>query len=58
MIGKGKMHLSNKEFIVAENDLIIIPHGIEHYIKNICDIELVFLCYSSPPYTNEDTEIL
>jgi len=56
--GKGRMHLSKKEFIVGENDAIIIPHGIEHYIENIDDIELVFLCCSTPPYTNEDTEIL
>jgi len=56
--GKGRMHLSKKEFIVGENDAIIIPNGIEHYIENIGDIELVFLCCSTPPYTNEDTEIL
>jgi len=56
--GKGRMHLSKKEFIVGENDAIIIPHGIEHYIENIGDNELVFLCCSTPPYTNEDTEIL
>jgi len=56
--GKGRMHLNEKELIVGENDAIIIPHGIEHYIENIGEIELVFLCCSTPPYTNEDTEIL
>jgi mannose-6-phosphate isomerase-like protein (cupin superfamily) len=56
--GKGRMHLSKNEFIVRENDVIVIPCGIEHHIENIGDIELVFLCCSTPPYTNEDTEIL
>lgn len=56
--GKGRMHLSKNEFIVAENDAIIIPNGIEHYIENIGDNKLVFLCCCTPPYSDEDTEIL
>jgi len=56
--GKGRMHLSKKEFIVGENGAIIISYGMEHYIENIGDNELLFLCCNTPPYTNEDTEIL
>ncbi len=52
------MHLSKKEIIVGKDDAIIIPNGREHKIENIGDTELVFLCCSTPPYTDEDTEIL
>ena len=56
--GTGRMHLSKKEIIVGKDDAIIIPNGREHKIENIGDTELVFLCCSTPPYTDEDTEIL
>ena len=56
--GKGRMQLNKKELIVGINDAIIIPSGIEHNIENISDTELVFLCCSTPPYSDEDTQIL
>jgi len=56
--GKGEMRLDDKQFIVEENDSILIPPGQVHCIKNIGDGELRFLCCCSPAYDHTDTFLI
>lgn len=55
--GAGWMHLGREEFPVRANDAIHIPAGTRHFIENISHKDIVFLCCSSPPYSDEDTVI-
>ncbi len=55
--GTGRMHLDTEELIVGVNDAIYIPPGTKHFIENTGEEDLIFLCCSTPPYSNEDTDI-
>jgi mannose-6-phosphate isomerase-like protein (cupin superfamily) len=56
--GRGIIHLDGEESIVAANDAIYIPPGTEHFIENTGKDDLVIICCSTPPYSDNDTEIL
>lgn len=56
--GEGRMHLEGEEFSVRVNDAVRIPAGAEHYIENTGRVDVIFLCCSTPPYSDEDTEML
>jgi mannose-6-phosphate isomerase-like protein (cupin superfamily) len=56
--GKGYMRLGNNEFRVMTGDTVCIPPGTPHALINRGDEELRLLCCSSPPYSDEDTELL
>lgn len=56
--GTGHMRLGNEEFMVAAGDTVCIPPGTLHALVNRGDEELRLLCCSSPPYSDEDTELL
>jgi len=56
--GKGRMHLEEESREVGQHDVILIPPRARHYIENIGQEDLVFLCLCSPPYTHQGTKIL
>jgi mannose-6-phosphate isomerase-like protein (cupin superfamily) len=56
--GNGLMRLGDDEFAVTPGDTICIPPGTPHALVNRGNQELRLLCCSSPPYSDEDTELL
>jgi mannose-6-phosphate isomerase-like protein (cupin superfamily) len=56
--GEGLMRLGDDEFAVAPGDTICIPPGAPHSLSNPGQGELRLLCCSSPPYADDDTELL
>lgn len=56
--GQGLMRLGDEEFAVTVGDTICIPPGVPHSLSNTQQTELRLLCCSSPPYADEDTELL
>ena len=56
--GTGHMRLGDEEFRVTEGDTVCIPVGTPHSLINRGDEELRLLCCSSPPYSDDDTELL
>ena len=56
--GDGLMRLGEEEFAVTAGDTVCIPPGIPHSLNNPGQRELRLLCCSSPPYADEDTELL
>jgi mannose-6-phosphate isomerase-like protein (cupin superfamily) len=56
--GEGRMRLGDEEFAVTVGDTICIPPGVPHSLSNPGQGELRLLCCSSPPYDDEDTELL
>ena len=56
--GQGLMRLGDDEFAITVGDTICIPPGTPHALVNHGQEELRLLCCSSPPYADEDTELL
>ncbi len=56
--GEGRMRLGNDEFAITSGDTICIPPGIPHRLSNPGSLELRLLCCSSPPYADEDTQLI
>ena len=56
--GSGEMQLGNERFTVIPGDTVCIPPGTPHCIHNQADTRLRFLCCCTPPYSDDDTEIL
>lgn len=56
--GTGLMLLGQKQFPVKEGDTICIRPGTVHNIKNTSDQPLKILCSCSPPYSDDDTELV
>ncbi len=56
--GSGLMRLGDVEFAVAIGDTICIPAGVPHSLSNPGQGELRLLCCSSPPYADDDTELI
>ncbi len=56
--GKGLMWQAGEEVEVSAGDAVANPPGTPHFITNIGEKPLVFLCICSPHYTHEDTVLL
>jgi mannose-6-phosphate isomerase-like protein (cupin superfamily) len=56
--GSGRMSLANEESRVVAGDSVVIPPGTPHKLWADDDAPLVLLCCCSPPYSDEDTEML
>jgi len=56
--GSGLMRLGEKQFLVNAGDTVCIPPGVAHALNNPGEHELRLLCCSSPPYSDDDTELL
>ncbi len=51
--GKGEIRLNDRYIEVVEGDVVLIPKGTIHSIRNIGDEVLIFLFMSSPPFDPE-----
>ena len=56
--GSAYMRLGDEEIKVVPGDTVCIPPGTPHSLINRGDEELRLLCCSSPPYSDDDTELL
>ncbi len=56
--GEGLMHINNEVKIVRENQAVFIPPNSLQWIENTGNKDLVFLCVVSPPWSEEDEEVL
>ncbi len=56
--GHGRMTRGVERFEVAAGDTVLIPPGTPHRIENLGDTPLRILCFCSPAYRHEDTELL
>jgi len=58
LAGHGRMVLGDEEFAVGPGDTVCIAPGTAHCLHNESDEELRLLCSCSPPYRDDDTEML
>ena len=56
--GEGSMTLGDQRFEIRPGDTIAIPPRTAHCVQNTGTLPLVILCCSSPPYADDDTQIL
>ena len=56
--GRGRMRLGAAEGEVAAGDTVLIAPGTPHKLFNPGIEPLVVLCCCSPPYRDDDTELL
>jgi len=56
--GTGLMTLGEEQFDVAVGDTVCILPDIAHRIHNTGGVALNILCCCSPPYSQDDTELL
>ncbi len=56
--GEGAMTLGNNVFAVTQGDTVCIPPGTAHRVQNTGDRPLTILCCCTPPYADDDTELL
>lgn len=56
--GSGWMELGGERFEVGPGDTVHIAPGTPHRLVNPGTSELRLLCCSSPPYADDDTELL
>lgn len=56
--GRGRMTLGDASFAIGPGDTVAIPPGTAHRVENPGTETLVILCCCSPPYADEDTDVL
>lgn len=55
LTGEGLMAIEGEHSRVGAGDAIVIPPGARHQIRNIGEIDLIFLCCCVPAYMDSDT---
>ena len=56
--GAGRMRLGEEEFEVEGGQAVVIAPGLGHKLSNTGGEPLLLFCCCSPPYSDEDTELL
>jgi mannose-6-phosphate isomerase-like protein (cupin superfamily) len=56
--GKGRIKVGGEYKEVGEQEAVLIPPNVEHSIENVGEEDLVFLCCSSPAYSDEDVYLI
>lgn len=56
--GAGRMQLGEDRFDVAVGQAVVIPPGTGHKLWNPGREPLILFCCCSPPYSDEDTDLL
>jgi mannose-6-phosphate isomerase-like protein (cupin superfamily) len=56
--GAGRMRLGRDAFDVEAGQAVVIPPGVAHKLWNSGPDPLVLFCCCSPPYSDDDTELL
>lgn len=57
LAGSGEIYLNESMQSIEKGDIIYVPENVEQYVKNKGEIDLVFLCIVSPPWSPE-TEVI
>jgi len=55
LAGEGRMRLGDEVSEVRSGDAVVIPPGTRHKLWNPGPDDLLLLCCSAPPYSDEDT---
>jgi mannose-6-phosphate isomerase-like protein (cupin superfamily) len=53
--GNGKCIINDKEYIVKDGDVVIIPAGAKHNVINTGDVDLKMYTLYSPPHHKDKT---
>jgi len=56
--GRGIVHVGSASVEVTQGCFVLIPPRTEHWMENKGSEELVVVCFSSPPYSHEDTVLV
>ena len=56
--GEGLLTLGDQKFAIMPGDTVAIAPCTAHRVENTGSETLVILCCCSPPYADEDTELL
>jgi len=56
--GRGIMHIDGESAEVAAGQAVYIPPGSVQHIENVGGGPLLFLCLVSPPWREEDEELI
>jgi mannose-6-phosphate isomerase-like protein (cupin superfamily) len=56
--GEGQLHLDNRIQPMQPGSVHLIRPGQNHWVQALTAAPLSFLCACSPPYTDEDTELV
>ncbi len=56
--GEGIMHINDEEAYIKEGEAVYIPPDSTQWIENTGERDLVFLCVVSPPWSEEDEELV
>ena len=56
--GRGIVHIDGESAEVAAGQAVYIPPRSVQHIENIGDGSLIFLCLVSPPWREEDEELI
>lgn len=56
--GEGLMSLGEAVFAVKQGDTVCIHPGTAHCVRNTGNRPLKILCCCTPPYADDDTELL
>ena len=56
--GKAAIHIGEEIIMVNAHEVLLVRKNIEQFVRNLGDKKLTFLCIVSPPWTEEQEEIL
>jgi mannose-6-phosphate isomerase-like protein (cupin superfamily) len=56
--GSGEIIIDDQVLNVKTGSTVIVPKGANQYVKNTGSERLVFLCIVSPPWNEEEEEVL
>ena len=56
--GEGLLHVADQIQHLKKNDAVLIPGNQVQWVENIGDIELTFMAIVSPPWTEENDELV
>lgn len=56
--GIGEIIIEGEVLNVKTGSTVIVPKGVNQYVKNTGSERLVFLCMVSPPWNEEEEEVL
>ncbi len=56
--GEGQLHLDNRVEPMEPGSVHLIRPGAEHWVQALTAAPLCFLCAGSPPYADDDTELV
>lgn len=56
--GRGRMHIDGESCEVGPGQAVYTPPGSVQHIENIGGGSLIFLCLVSPPWREEDEELI